>query len=865
VGLWPHSGGITWYADGVATYRYQITNIGSSLRLSTFCHENGHMLMFWPDLYDYGGESSGVGRFCLMCNSGSGTNPVRPCAYLRAEAGWETPIVLEGLQTGLAASHDAMNIFKIPYPGHPNEYYLVECRHQSGRDTHVADAGLAIWHIDEYGSNDYEHQTPGLHYLVTLVQADGRWDLENGLNQGDSSDLWKAPSYIEFNPFTDPAATWWDGSDAPLYIDGISAAGSEMTFQYREGLGTMGVTVEPVPAGLNASWTLEGPEGYLVEDDGFRVLLVWTEGMYTLTWGDVPGWSSPQPVQSSFEVVEGGPPAHFIGTYTDPPFALASGGPAADPGAAAAVALVDVDGDGDQDLHVVNTGQADRLFRNDGSLVFTDITGAELADTGTGSAAAWADYDNDGDQDLYLVRSGQPNRMLEQEGGAFTDVTAISFGLDDAGAGTDASWCDLNNDGLLDLYLIQDAAENVYFSNYGDLGAGHPFLITQPVPGLNVPGPGRAATWCDYDRDGDRDLYLVNDFDENVLLRNFGGTTFDAANEFAMTDAGSGQDAVWGDFNNDGFWDAYTVNTDDEDVCVLWASTAFVRQYDPALTDDGPGRSVAAADFDNDGVLDLYVARDGMADLLMFGDGAGGFDHSSLAGTPTDGPAVAAVCADLDGDGGVDVYVARSGAENLILHNQIVARGHWLAVDLRGNPSNRDAVGASVRLVAGGVAQMREVRAGDGRGEAAQTLHFGLGAATVADSVVVTWPDGTQSARVAQAVDRTLVIAQDDAASAVDEAKLPGVTRLQGAYPNPFNPRTTVAFELARSGPVRLTVYGLDGRKVIDLVNEERAAGAHEVSWQGRDGAGRQVASGTYLLRLQTQQGAFNSRLTLVK
>ena len=60
VGLWPHSGGITWYADGVETYRYQITNIGGSLNLSTFCHENGHMIMFWPDLYDYGYESSGV-------------------------------------------------------------------------------------------------------------------------------------------------------------------------------------------------------------------------------------------------------------------------------------------------------------------------------------------------------------------------------------------------------------------------------------------------------------------------------------------------------------------------------------------------------------------------------------------------------------------------------------------------------------------------------------------------------------------------------------------------------------------------------------------------------------------------------------
>ncbi len=865
VGLWPHSSGITWFADGVETYKYQITNIGNSLRLSTFCHENGHMIMLWPDLYDYGGESSGVGRFCLMCSTGSGTNPVRPSAYLRAEAGWETPVLLEGLQTDLPASHDDMNIYKVPYPGHNNEYYVVECRYQSGRDASIPTSGLAIWHIDEYGSNNNEQMTPGLHYLVTLVQADGRWDLENGSNQGDSTDLWKAPSYVEFNPTTAPPATWWDGSDAPIFIDGISSPGPDMTFQYRSGLGTMGVTVEPLPAGLDVTWTLEGPGGYLVEGEGYRVLLVWDEGMYTLTWGDMPGWNEPNPLQSSFDMVDGGAPAHFIGTYTDPPFVLVPGGVAADPGPAAAVSLVDVDGDGDEDLHVVNAGQADLLLRNDGGLVFTDITPAELADTGSGSAAAWADYDNDGDRDVYLTRTGETNRLLEQEGGSFTDVTALGFGLDDAGDGTDASWCDVDSDGLLDLYLVQSGSDNVFFSNFGDLGSGHPFLITQSVPGLDDPRQGRAATWCDYDFDGDRDLYLVNFGNENVLLASFDGSVFGDSGEWAMTDAGPGQDATWGDFDNDGDWDAYTVNAEGEDVCVLWSVTTFSRQFDPVLTDDGPGRSVAAADFDNDGILDLYVARDGTSDMLLFGDGAGGFVLSSLAGTETDGAAVTAVCADLDDDGGVDVYVARDGAENLILRNQIVGRGHWLAVDLRGDPANRDAIGAQVRLVAGDFSQLREIQAGDGRGEDPRIVHFGLGASTAADSVIVTWPDGEQTVRVAEVADRTLVIQQNDATSSVDDGDLPGVTRLQGAFPNPFNPQTTIAFELASAGAVRLTIYGLDGRRVIDLVNEKRPAGVHEVSWQGRDGAGRQVASGTYLLRLQTRDGAFNSRLTLVK
>jgi M6 family metalloprotease-like protein len=865
VGLWPHSSSVTFGADGVSAYRYQITNIGTALRLGTFCHENGHMIMFWPDLYDYGYESSGVGQFCLMCSSG-GTNPVRPCAYLRAEAGWVEPVILEGLQGGLVASHDDMNVFKIPYEGVPNEYYMVENRNRTGRDAGLPDAGLAIWHIDEFGSNDNEQQTPNLHYLVTLVQADGRWDLENGVNNGDASDLWKAPNYVEFNPSTTPAALWWDGRDAPVYIDEVSTPGSEMTFSYREGLGTMGVTIEPLPAALEAAWTLEGPNGYLVEGAGYRSLLVWDEGVYTLTWSDMPGWTEPDPLQSSFEMVDGGAPAYFSGTYTDPPFALVAGGAAADPGPAAAVSPVDVDGDGDVDLHLVNAGQADRLLRNDGGLVFTDITPPELADTGAGSAAAWGDYDNDGDRDLFLVRDGEANRLLEQEGGVFTDVTALSVGLGDAGPGSDVAWCDADADGKLDLYLVQDGAPNIFYHNFGDLGSGHPMLLAQTPDVLAGDGPGRAAVWCDYDRDGDRDVYLVNDWNQNLLVRSYNGTAFEPSGESAMTDDGPGQDAVWGDFDNDGDWDAYTVNGDRDDVLCLWTLGYFARQFDPVVNDDGPGRAVAAADFDNDGVLDLYVARDGAADMLLFGDGAGGFTRSLLAVDQTAGGAVSVVCADLDEDGGVDVYLARDGQENLILRNQVVGRGHWLGLDLRGDPANRDAIGARVRVVAGGVSQLREVKAGDGHGEVPRVLHLGLGAAATADSVIVTWPDGEQSLLLDQLGDRTLAILQTEDPTGVDgSAGLPRVTRLQGAYPNPFNPRTTVAFELATAGPVRLSVYGLDGRRVVDLVRESLPAGAHTVSWAGRDASGRAVASGTYLLRLETRGGAWNSRIALLK
>ena len=865
VGLWPHSWVMSFFADGVSSYKYQITNVGDSLRLSTFCHENGHMIMFWPDLYDYGYESSGVGGFCLMCNSGAGTNPVRPCAYLRAEAGWETPVMLAGLQSGLPASHDAMTIYKVPREGHANEYYLVENRQRRGRDTSLpAPGGLAIWHVDEYGSNDNEQQTPAQHYLVTLVQADGRWDLENGVNGGDAGDLWYAPTYTEFDPTTAPPARWWDGTEAPIYIDGISASDTLMTFSYREDLGTMAVTVQPEPAGLLAPWTLTGPDGYHVEGEGWDAMLVWDEGTYTVTWGDVPGWSEPDPVSESFEIAEGGAPALFVGTYTDPPLTLVEAGPAADPGATRGLALVDVDGDGDEDLHLLNDGAADRVLRNDGGLVFTEITPAGLGDTGAGRAAAWSDYDGDGDLDVYVVRHGEANRMFEQDAGAFVDVTAFSYGLDDAGTGVGAQWTDYDADGQVDLYLVQDGGENVLFRNFGDLGSGHPMLVAQAFAVLQDGGSGATASWRDHDQDGDRDVYLVNDGTANVLASNYGGQGFDAAGAASLANDDAGRDAVWGDFDNDGDEDLFLVNDGQPDVLYLLQSGDYVPSIAPVTSDAGPGRAVAVADLDNDGALDLYIARRDADDLLLFGDGAGGFARTSLGLAETAGASVAVGCADLDGDGGVDVYVARDGEPNLLLANTIQQRGHWLALTLVGADGNTTAVGARVRVVADGRAQRRDVVAGDGRGQVPHVLHVGLGAVAAADSVIVTWPDGAVEVRTGLVGDRRHTLVQDEDVTPVADG-VPAATRLVAAYPNPFNPVTTITYELAAAGQVRLDIYGLDGRLVATLVRDEQRAGRHEAVWQGRDRAGRPVASGAYLCRLRAGDTARSKRLMLVK
>jgi len=235
-GLWPHSGWLWFSADGVSTERYQITDLGTVLRLRTFCHENGHMVMRWPDLYDYGYESTGVGNFCLMCYGASDTNPAEPCAYLKYIAGWATTTLLTTPQASLTVPSGVNTIYKYEHPTQANEYYLIENRQKTGRDTAIPDAGLAVWHIDENGDNDNEQMTPGSHYEATLVQADGEWDLEHNRDAGDSTDLWGAPEYGECTPYTYPNTNWWDRSLTPLFITEISSPGPTMTFSFRQSL-----------------------------------------------------------------------------------------------------------------------------------------------------------------------------------------------------------------------------------------------------------------------------------------------------------------------------------------------------------------------------------------------------------------------------------------------------------------------------------------------------------------------------------------------------------------------------------------------------------------------------------------------------
>jgi len=208
-GLWPHSSSMGFYSftsGSLTAGDYQITNMRSAtgvdeLTIATFCHENGHMLMGWPDLYDYGHDSAGVGYYDLM---GSGTtykkNPPPPSAYLRDIVGWETILGnLNASSTGtFYLDSNTASSYKFVNPANSRESFYVESRQKTGRSTNLPDSGLMIWHIDRDGSNDNQQMTMASHYLVSLEQADGQFHLENN-SFVVSQDLYKAGYVVRGN------------------------------------------------------------------------------------------------------------------------------------------------------------------------------------------------------------------------------------------------------------------------------------------------------------------------------------------------------------------------------------------------------------------------------------------------------------------------------------------------------------------------------------------------------------------------------------------------------------------------------------------------------------------------------------------
>jgi cytochrome c peroxidase len=387
--------------------------------------------------------------------------------------------------------------------------------------------------------------------------------------------------------------------------------------------------------------------------------------------------------------------------------------------------------------------------------------------------ASWADYDNDGWPDL-LVLGREENVLFHNRGDqGFVDVT-LQAGLTDRYTSKTASWADYDNDGWLDLYIANwgctprcarsagsSGEPDQLYHNNGD-GA---FSNVSRLLGGKNDGGGFVARWLDYDDDGDLDIYVINDEfvvpPGNKLFRNDGpgcdGWCFSEVSQEAGADTKvMGMGVAADDWDQDRDLDIYFTNAGTMKLLQNQGDGTFVEaaaEAGVALNRNSVGWGAVSLDYDNDGARDLYVAlmmadRPGAFNPLFRNDGTGVFSHIGPAsGADDPGPSVGVASADYDNDGWVDLVVGNYDRGYRLFRNAALAgdANRWLALKLIGSgPVNRDAVGTrAIVTTSDGRVQMQDVHNGSSVGGGSTlTLHFGLGETEI-EAVEIVWPDGT--------------------------------------------------------------------------------------------------------------------------
>jgi hypothetical protein len=427
-----------------------------------------------------------------------------------------------------------------------------------------------------------------------------------------------------------------------------------------------------------------------------------------------------------------------------------------------------------------------RLYKNNGNGTFTDVSEAAGVVTKIfGSGCSAADYDNDGNVDLYLLNYGSNTLFHNNGNGTFTDVTEKS-GLATNKWSVSAVWLDYNNDGLLDVYvgnylhyddgkfrdfypaqgypgpLSYSGVPDVLYRNNGD---GTFSDVTKEAGVYKPNGRAMSVTAADFNNDGFMDIFVANDAMENYFFENTGkGTFVEKAVEYdlAFSEHGQGVSSMgpyFGDVNRDGWLDLFVPNLNYNSLFIFEPQRkAFGNRNDSsgiaAQMGQYAGWGSVLFDYDQDGWPDIFVVHGNahheyvQEDTLMRNKANGTFeDVSRQSGGYFNEKYVGrgAAWADVDNDGDIDLLVVNLNDHAKLLRNDGGNKKSWLEVEarLKFSTGSRTAIGARVTVTANGMKLMDDVNPVRGylsQGDA--RLHFGLGAATKADSVEIRWPDG---------------------------------------------------------------------------------------------------------------------------
>ncbi len=460
-------------------------------------------------------------------------------------------------------------------------------------------------------------------------------------------------------------------------------------------------------------------------------------------------------------------------------------------------AFLDFDQDGYMDLYMANGCYHDRLsdqeykstekhtnklFRNIGNGTFEDVTKkAGVGHEGYGMGVTIGDFNNDGYPDIYVSNHG-PNALYKNNGnGTFTDISAKS-GVAGDESSVGAVWLDYDNDGLLDLfvgnYLSFDPDYKFYYAPdgfpgpmsfdgeidrlYKNLGNDKFEDVTEAMGVFNENGRAMGVGAADVDGDGFVDLYVANDHMVNYMYKNEGtkkftevgipsGTAFNQVGEGTISMA-----VDFGDYNNDGLLDLWV---SDDGYCSLYENQGngvYTEMAYPSgiavAAAQHVGWSSAFIDYDNDGDQDIFKANGelkhlyGQEDQLFENNGEGKFSDVSVdRGVYFTEELVGrgACFGDYDNDGDLDAYIVNLDDFGVLLRNDHGNEKNWVKLQLVGTKSNRDGIGARIKITAGGIDQIAQKKSASGYlSQSDPRIHFGLGENTIVEKIEVIWPSG---------------------------------------------------------------------------------------------------------------------------
>lgn len=460
-------------------------------------------------------------------------------------------------------------------------------------------------------------------------------------------------------------------------------------------------------------------------------------------------------------------------------------------------AFLDYDQDGWLDLYLINGAHVEglseageelnyvpvnQLFRNLGNGGFVEVTKkAKVGDPGYGMGVTVGDYDNDGYPDIYVSNYG-PNTLFRNNGnGTFSDVSRKA-GVAGNETSVGAVWLDYDNDGFLDLYVGNyikfDPEYNYYYAPdgfpgpmaydgqpdrlYHNKGDGTFTEVTQEMGVYSVEGRAMGVGAADFNDDGWMDIYVANDHMVNYLYQNMEGKSFQdvgVSSGTAFNQVGEATISMavdFADYNGDGRLDLFV---SDDGYCSLFANQgdgvfSEMSYYAGIASASGQhvGWSTAFIDYDNDGDKDIFKVNGelkhlyGQEDQLFENTGEGTFQDVSVErGTHFEQERVSrgACFGDYDNDGDIDAYIVNLEDHGIILRNDKGNQNNWLILHLIGTESNRDAIGARVRITYGNEYQITQKKGGSGYlSQNDPRLHFGLGDTEVVDEIEIRWPSG---------------------------------------------------------------------------------------------------------------------------